>query len=86
MTPTDLPGELLAVPDRLIVAPTAGRFRPTAGPPGTEIVAGDTIGLIEGPGSSAPVESRFSGVLMAVFAQSGERLREAERVAWVRLP
>jgi biotin carboxyl carrier protein len=79
-------GELLTVAERMIVAPVAGRFQPTAGAPGSRISEGDTIGVIEGPGASSPVESRFSGVLMEVFAQPGERLREAERVAWVRVP
>ena len=79
-------GELLEVAERMIIAPAAGRFQPTAGAPGSRIHAGDTIGVIEGPGASSPVESRFTGVLMQVFAQPGERLREAEREAWVRVP
>jgi biotin carboxyl carrier protein len=81
-----LDGERLAVPERLIVAPTVGVFRPrpeAAG--GRRIDAGDTIGRIEGPGTSVEVLSPFCGDLVGVLARPGERLREGQPVAWLRV-
>lgn len=95
-----LPGEILAVPERVIVAPTVGIFRPLD-PPGeislvdgqdsatlgdVLIAAGQAIGVIEGPGASTPVRSPFPGALVGLLARAGERVREGQPVAWLRLP
>jgi biotin carboxyl carrier protein len=87
-------GEVLAVPERVIVAPAVGVFRP----PGeihdvdlsdagdaTVVAAGQAIGVIEGPGSSTPVRSPFGGFLIGMLARAGERVREGQPVAWLRL-
>ncbi|HEV8624394.1 MAG TPA: hypothetical protein VG034_08035 [Acidimicrobiia bacterium] len=87
-------GEVLAVPERVIVAPAVGVFRPlgeihdvdlTEAGDGTVVAAGQAIGVIEGPGSSTPVRSPFGGFLVGMLARAGERVREGQPVAWLRL-
>ena len=95
MDAVPVPGEVLAVPERVIVAPAVGVFRPlgeiqdgdlTDVPgDGTVVAAGQAIGVIEGPGSSTPVRSPFGGFLIGMLARAGERVREGQPVAWLRL-
>jgi biotin carboxyl carrier protein len=88
-----VPGEVLAVPERVIVAPAVGVFRPlgdsdvdlTETGAITLIAPGEAIGVIEGPGSSTPVRSPFGGFLVGMLARRGERVREGQPVAWLRL-
>jgi biotin carboxyl carrier protein len=80
-----LPGERLAVPERLIVAPAAGVFVSFAWPTGAPIAKGDAVGEIVGPCASILVPSLFRGTLMGVLAHDGERLREGQPVAWLRV-
>lgn len=81
-------GEFLRVPERLVVAPTVGVFRPL--PPETctaegEIIAeGQAVGIIECPGSRVPVLSSFRGFFMGMLAAEGERVRAGQPVAWLR--
>ena len=81
-------GEQLSVPERVVVAPSAGIFRPL--PPGTvtaegEIVmSGQAIGVIESGGVSTEVHSRFTGFLMGMLAHAGERVHPGQPVAWLR--
>ncbi|MFN8036562.1 MAG: biotin/lipoyl-containing protein [Acidimicrobiia bacterium] len=91
MTPETLlvQGERVHVPERIVVAPAAGLFRPL--PPETvtaegELVAlGQALGVVEAPGVSVPICSPFAGFLMGMLAESGERLREGQPVAWLRI-
>ena len=94
MDAVPVPGEVLAVPERVIVAPAVGVFRPLASEHdldltdsgnGTIVTAGQAIGVIEGPGSSTPVHSPFGGFLIGMLARAGERVREGQPVAWLRL-
>jgi len=80
-------GEGLAVPERVILAPIAGSFRPVAQEPGEggDIDAEQVIGFIEGQGQSAAVRSPFGGLLMGLLAHAGERVREGQPVAWLRV-
>jgi biotin carboxyl carrier protein len=81
-------GEGLLVPERLIVAPSVGVFRSWFGPDvvcGQSVDAGQPVGVIEGPGVTTPVRSPFRGVLAGLLAHDGERLREGEPVAWLRV-
>ncbi len=82
-------GERLHVPERMIVAPSDGIFRSLAVATVTvegEIVhEGQAIGLLEGPGTEQPVRSPFRGLLMGMLAHPGERLREGQPVAWLRV-
>ena len=91
MDTVPVPGEVLAVPERVIVAPAVGVFRPLQDTDieptgaGELILAGQAIGVVEGPGSSTPVRSPFGGFLVGMLARRGERVREGQPVAWLRL-
>jgi biotin carboxyl carrier protein len=81
-------GEGLAVPERVIVAPSVGVFRPLFGHDvacGRTVDAGQAVGVIVGPGISTPVRSPFRGILAGLLADDGERLRQGEPVAWLRV-
>jgi biotin carboxyl carrier protein len=88
MEPTLVQGEGLAVPERVIVAPSVGVFRPLFHHDvarGQVVNAGEPVGVIEGPGVSTPVRSPFRGVLAGLLARNGERMRQGEPVAWLRV-
>ena len=90
MDGVSVPGEVLAVPERVIVAPAVGVFRPLADSEGHDaaervIAPGQAIGVVEGPGASTPVRSPFGGFLVAMLARAGERVREGQPIAWLRL-
>ena len=78
-------GEGLLVPERMIVAPTVGTFRSVDIPDGATLEPGDTIGLLEGPGTSTPVSSPFAGRLVGMLVHPGERIREGQPIAWLRV-
>ena len=81
-----LHGERVAVPERMIVAPGVGVFRPcTEVEAGSEIRAGDVVGELVGPGTNLPVHSPFEGTVMGMLAHDGERLREGQPIAWLRV-
>ena len=80
-------GETLAVPERVIVAPAPGTFRPVEpADVASEIPVEQeqVIGFVEGKGHSTPVRSPFGGKLMGLLAHAGERVREGQPVAWLR--
>ena len=80
-------GEVLAVPERVIVAPAQGTFRPVEPDgftPAVPVVEEQVIGFVEGKGHSTPVRSPFGGLLMGLMAHAGERVREGQPVAWLR--
>jgi biotin carboxyl carrier protein len=78
-------GEGLLVPERMIVAPTVGVFRSIHLADGADVAAGQTVGHIEGPGTSTCVSSPFAGQLIGMLVHPGERLREGQPVAWLRV-
>jgi biotin carboxyl carrier protein len=78
-------GEGLLVPERMIVAPVVGTFRAVDVTDRSSVEAGQTVGLVEGPGTSTPVASPFSGEIVGMLAHPGERLREGQPVAWLRV-
>ncbi|MGI8796569.1 MAG: biotin/lipoyl-containing protein [Acidimicrobiia bacterium] len=81
-------GEALLVPERVIVAPTVGVFRPlesSDNDAGDQLAEGQPIGVVEGPGTATPVRSPFAGELVGMLAHPGERLREGQPVAWLRV-
>ena len=84
MSPTHH-GELLDVPERMIVAPSVGVFRPHPLADGGVLDAGDEIGVVVGPGLTIAVRSPFRGTLIGMLAHPGERLREGQPVAWLRV-
>ena len=79
-----LTGEDLFVLERVVVAPAAGRFTPLE-VEGTEHTAGDPIGFLDLPGETRPVASPFGGRLMGLLAHPGERVREGQPLAWLRV-
>jgi biotin carboxyl carrier protein len=79
-------GEALLVPERMIVAPGVGVFRPMGeATEGGLVSEGQPIGFIEGPGTTMPIRSAFAGTLVGMLAHPGERLREGQPVAWLRV-
>ncbi len=82
-------GEVLGVLERVVVAPSRGVFSPLAtGDLATEgglVEKGQAIGTIESSGTNVAVLSPFTGFLMGMIAHEGERLREGEPVAWLRV-
>jgi len=81
----ELEGERVAMIERMIVAPGVGVFRSAGVEEGATVSAGEMVGVVEGPGTREPVLSAFSGVVMGFLAHSGERLREGQAVAWMRV-
>jgi biotin carboxyl carrier protein len=80
-------GERLSVPERVILAPASGRFRPLSDDGGTDghpLDEEQVIGFVEGVGHSTPVRTPFRGFLMGLLAHAGERVREGQPVAWLR--
>jgi biotin carboxyl carrier protein len=49
------------------------------------VAVGEIVGVVEGPGTREPVRSAFAGIVMGFLAHSGERLREGQAVAWMRV-
>ncbi|MDQ3898751.1 MAG: hypothetical protein M3326_16155 [Actinomycetota bacterium] len=86
MEPGTIHGETLAVPERVIVAPAPGTFRPVEPVDTAEarVAEEQVIGFVEGKGHSTPVRSPFGGLLMGLLAHAGERVREGQPVAWLR--
>jgi biotin carboxyl carrier protein len=74
--------------ERLIVAPAAGIFRPslngqaTAGGP---VATGQALGAIERLAGEVAVVSAHPGRLMGLLALCGERVRDGQPLAWVRV-
>ena len=90
MTDTSLTqGERMNVPERIVVAPSAGVFRRLSLEPptgeGDQVASGQSIGVIVASGTTTPVCSPFSGFLMGMLAESGQRLRAGQPVAWLRV-
>ncbi len=73
------------MPERVILAPAPGKFRPAEGAPDDQLVEEQVIGFVDGVGHSTPVRSPFAGLLMGLMAYAGERVREGQPVAWLRL-
>jgi biotin carboxyl carrier protein len=76
------------MPERVIVAPTVGVFRSSFnddGADGRTVEVGQSIGVIDGWGTSTAVCSPFRGVFAGMLAWDGERLRQGEPVAWLRV-
>jgi biotin carboxyl carrier protein len=86
MSSHPLSGEVLVVSERVVVAPAAGQFRPDDRESGDEVVAeGQTIGYLDLPGETRAVPSPFGGCLMGMLAHPGERVREGQPLAWLRV-
>ena len=88
MTMTLAHGEELRVPERIIVAPALGVFRPGVpvddGNGGHVVNEGEVVGVVECGSRTVSVCSPFTGLLMGMLADPGERVREGQPVAWLR--
>ena len=78
-------GEGLLVPERMIVSPSVGVFRTLGLGAGALVDEGQEVGHLEGPGTSTPVYSPFRGHIVGMLVHPGERLREGQPVAWLRV-
>jgi biotin carboxyl carrier protein len=83
-------GEVLMVPERVILAPAPGKFRPieeasAASTDGAIVARQQVIGFVDGIGHSTPVHSPFHGRLMGLLASAGERVLDGQPVAWLRM-
>ena len=81
-------GEVLTVPERVVVAPCVGQFRAaapeTVTTDGEVIASGQVVGFIDVQGRTVPVRSSFSGWMMGHLVREGDRVREGQPVAWLR--
>ncbi len=97
MTPAkSVRGEDLEVSERVILAPAVGVFRPVdesvadaadteAEGVGKRVAEGEVVGVVDVRGQALPVRSAFTGFLMGLLAHPGERVREGQPVAWLRV-
>ena len=82
-------GEVLGIAERVVIAPCGGVFEPL--PPeivtteGEIVRQGQAIGTLRSSGSDVPVRTPFAGFLMGMMAVRGERVREGQPVAWLRV-
>jgi predicted deacylase len=77
-------GEYLIVAERLIVAPGPGRFEPAV-PDGGQVACGQTVGAVVRADRRVDVVSQVAGRFMGHLADAGERVRDGQPLAWVRL-
>jgi biotin carboxyl carrier protein len=81
--------EDLRVPERLIAAPAAGIFNVVATDDltgeGATVEIGQSLGAIERNAGTVPVVSPHTGFLMGLLALPGERVRDGQPLAWVRV-
>lgn len=85
-------GEDLEVSERVILAPAVGVFQPVPGEAADaegndekSVMEGEVVGVVESRGQAIPVLSAFTGFLMGMLAHPGERVREGQPVAWLRV-
>jgi biotin carboxyl carrier protein len=78
----------VGVLERLVIAPGGGRFRPA--PPdavtaeGEIVHTGQIVGHVESGRERTAVVSAFTGFLMGMLAEDGERVRAGQPIAWLR--
>jgi hypothetical protein len=78
------PGESLAVPERLLVAPMPGRFEPSC-PPDGQVRPGQTVGAVVRSDDRVDVISDVHGWFMGHLVDHGQRVRDGQPIAWIRL-
>ena len=81
-------GEQLGVPERVILAPAVGVFHPIVAEGASEgevVEEGQVVGIVEVGGRELPVRSAFTGRIVGMMAHPGERVREGQPVAWLRV-
>jgi hypothetical protein len=83
-------GEELFVHERIVLSPVTGRFEVDADDldpanPGVLVLAGSPLGGVVGSGRTTVVTTPFTGVLAGLLAHHGERVREGQPIAWLRV-
>lgn len=75
-------GERLYVSERMVISPGPGVFEPALAAPsaGGAVEVGTLLGSVSGH----EVRSPFSGWLMGMLAQPGERVQTGQPIAWLR--
>ncbi len=79
---TQLIGEMPVATERVIVAPAAGLFEPL--PMTDHVLAGTVVGFVNQREDRTPVVSQWQGRFMGHLADTGDRVRDAQALAWVR--
>jgi biotin carboxyl carrier protein len=86
--PLTFHGERLSVPEKVVVAPCIGQFRPvdpeTVTADGEIVDAGQVVGYVEAQDKRVPIRSAFRGWMMGLLVHEGERVREGQPIAWLR--
>ncbi len=77
-------GEYLGGPERLVVSPGPGRFEPAHLPDG-EVRHGQVVGTVIRSHEQVAVRSEVAGRFMGHLVDSGERVRDGQPLAWIRL-
>lgn len=89
MSPVLRQGEQLGGPERVILAPALGVFQPVdadePAPEGKVVEKGEVVGVVEVGGRRLKIRSAFTGLLIGMLAHPGERVREGQPVAWLRV-
>jgi biotin carboxyl carrier protein len=82
-------GETLRIPERVVVAPCGGVFEPhppvTVTTEGEIVEVGQVVGVLRSSGTDVAVRTPFAGFLIEMLAASGERVREGQPIAWLRV-
>lgn len=82
-------GETLRIPERVVVAPSGGVFEPhpprTVTTEGEIVEVGQIIGVLRFSGTDVEVRTPFAGFLIEMLAARGERVREGQPIAWLRV-
>lgn len=80
--------EYTEVAEKLILAPSRGVIRvldpKVVTAEGEIIEVGQPVAVIVNSGDEIEACSRFSGFLMEMLVQSGERVRPGQPIAWLR--
>ncbi len=91
MTNAPMNGEVLHVRERIVLAPVTGRFvtdplgHGDSARPGEIVLRGASLAAVLSSGTEQPVTTPFTGVLAGLLARDGERVREGQPVAWLRV-
>ena len=86
-SPASTTAKASLVPERMIIAPSVGVFRPLDDVDAGDLVdAGQTVGAPRRPRHLHPGRAaRSAGGSSGMLAHRGERLREGQPVAWLRV-
>ena len=77
-------GEFPVVAERMLVAPMQGRFEPIVVIE-DDVAPGQIVGEVVRSDERVPVVATTSGRFMGHLAERGERVRDGQPLAWIRL-